>query len=402
MKNSFYGGRLKFRHLILTAFALISFTILFPTGSSFAQTYKLPASSDTIKISFTGDVMQHGGQIDAALRMGDGLGYVYDDAFKYMTSRFKKADLMVANMEMTVGTKPYSGYPNFSAPTEIAKAAKESGIGLFLMANNHIADKGEAGLKNTFAYYESIGEPTTGVYKSKQDEVEQDPIIFTIKGVKFAFVNFTYDTNGMPVPEPYYVNLLDSTEVKRIIARARDKQADVIIACPHWGEEYHLEPSAEQKQWTKMLFREGVTVIVGSHPHVPEEAYIYMESVPGPEERDSSSDAGNVKKLVFYSMGNYISNQSDPAYTQVGTFLQLFFVKNNFTGKISIAMPKWEYTWCFRKGEFLQDYTVVPIEEFMNSSDYQTGAITPNQKAAFSKMKRTYDFIKNKHLVRIE
>lgn len=345
--------------------------------------------------------MQHGGQIDAALAMGSGLDYIYDDAFKYMTSRFKEADLMVANMEMTVGTKPYSGYPNFSAPVEIAKAAKESGIGLFLMANNHIADKGSAGFKNTFAYYDSINVPAAGAYKSKEEEKELDPIMFNIKGVKFAFINFTYDTNGMPVPEPYYVNLLDSTEIKKIIARAKEKQADIIIACPHWGEEYHLEPSAEQKQWTKLLFREGVSVIVGSHPHVPEEGYIYMESAPGPEENTANQD-DRVKNIVFYSMGNYISNQSDPAYTQVGTLLKLFFVKDSLTGKISIVMPKWEYTWCFRKGEFLQDYTVVPIEAFMESDDFQNAAVSPKQKTAFSKMVRTYEFIKERHLVKIE
>lgn len=68
--------------------------------------------------------MQHGGQIEAALAMGDGLNYVYDNAFKYMTAKFKEADLMVANMEMTVGTKPYSGYPNFSAPVRNCESSK--------------------------------------------------------------------------------------------------------------------------------------------------------------------------------------------------------------------------------------------------------------------------------------
>jgi len=402
MKNFSNCVKIILHRQFFSTVILLAITSYSASATVSFQPYKLPASSDTIKISFTGDIMQHGGQIEAALAMGDGLNYVYDNAFKYMTAKFKEADLMVANMEMTVGTKPYSGYPNFSAPVEIAKAAKESGIGLFLMANNHIADKGEIGLKNTFAYYESIGEPTTGVYKSKKEEIEQDPVIFTIKGVKFAFVNFTYDTNGMPVPDPYYVNLMDSTEVKKIIARARDKNADIIIACPHWGEEYHLEPSAEQEQWAKMLFREGVRVIVGSHPHVPEEGYIYMEPDTGPEIAGNVSQSGSVNKMVFYSMGNYISNQSDPAYTQVGTLLQLTFIKDNFTGKISIAMPKWEYTWCFRSGEFLQDYTVVPIEDFINSEDYTNGAVTPKQKVAFSKMAHTYRFIKEKHLIKIE
>ena len=96
---------------------------------------------DTVTISFTGDVMQHGAQIDAALKKGGGKNYNYENAFKYVAPLFRQADYMVANMEFTVGTKPYTGYPCFSAPPEIASAAKNAGIDLFLMANNHICDK---------------------------------------------------------------------------------------------------------------------------------------------------------------------------------------------------------------------------------------------------------------------
>lgn len=390
---------------LLIFLAIIAFSVTTDFGYATAKTQKrlLPETvnskgtasvfaSDTIRISFIGDVMQHGSQIIAALKKGEGCFYDYENAFKYMESRFKKADLMVANMEMTVGTKPYSGYPNFSAPPEIAVMAKKSGIDLFLMANNHIADKGEEGLANTFANYESLGIKHTGVFKNADEKEKNDPLVLYIKGVKIAFINFTYDTNGMPVPEPYIIDLLDSADVIKNIAKAKQAGAELIIACPHWGTEYQLGPDEEQTRWAKMLFNNGVQIIIGSHPHVPEEGYIY--AAPAPE-----SD-GKIEKMVIYSMGNYISNQSDPAYTQVGTFLQLSIVKDPLTGKISVLMPQWEYTWCFRRGELSEDFTVVPIEEFMKSDVFNSKNISPNLHKSFKRMKKTFGFIKGKELIK--
>lgn len=355
--------------------------------------------SDTVTISFIGDVMQHGGQISAALAKGGGEFHDYDNAFRYMESRFKKADFMVANMEFTLGTKPYSGYPNFSAPPEIAYRAKEAGIDLFMLANNHIADKGAGGFRNTLECYGKTGIPTIGVYGSIEEEKMKDPLFVTLKGIRFAFFNFTYDTNGMPVTPPYHVNIQDSTYIREVIAKAKAGGADIIIALPHWGEEYHLNPSASQLAYADLMFREGVHAIIGSHPHVPQKGYIYIERDHGPESRTDKNP--EVKRLVLYSLGNYVSNQSDPAYTQTGTFVQLRFIRNRLTGKITMAMPEWEYTWCFRKGELESDYAVVPIEEFMKGAVYSGGGGNAARKAAFGKMRDTYGFIKNMRLIEI-
>ena len=44
-----------------------------------------------------------------------------------------------------------------------------------------------------------------------------------IKGIKVAFINFTYSTNGIPVPKPYHVGMLDSVHVKEVVSRARER-----------------------------------------------------------------------------------------------------------------------------------------------------------------------------------
>ena len=350
---------------------------------------------DTVTISFIGDVMQHGAQIASALEMGGGKKYDYRNAFKYLAPFFRQADYMVANMEFTVGTKPYTGYPCFSAPKEIAEAAKASGIDLFLMANNHICDKGATGFKNTIAAYSQLEMPTLGAYRNKRQADTSSVILVELKGMKFALFNYTYDTNGLPIPEPYYVNLQDSTEIKKHIRQAKDMGADIIIALPHWGIEYVLEPVAEQKQYAKMMFREGVNAIIGGHPHVPEEGYIYVNRQQGPVVRDS------VERILFYSMGNYISNMSRSGWTSTGMLITLSFTRDRTSGKVKMLMPKWMYAWCFRAGQFTKDYTVVPIEEFLNSEDFHRGGKTPAQQQAFKALEDFWPQIKKRDLIKI-
>lgn len=359
------------------------FILISPIGKCFAQQYiSMPLSTDvepalpvwpqelvklydTVSITFIGDVMQHGVQIKNALipdkDPSDGNSYDYSSAFKYLQQRFENSDITVANMEFTLGSIPYTGYPQFSAPAAIASQGKRSGIGLFLLANNHILDKGETGVEKTLDIYDTIGVAYTGVYRDSIAERKENPAIMECKGVKIAFINFTYGTNGFRTPEPYIVNRMDSIKVKETISRARERGAEIIIALPHWGDEYRLQPNREQRQWAKMLFDNGVQIIIGGHPHVPQTAEIYLTGSHHPRRY------GEVEKMVFYSLGNYISNQSNPEYTQVGILVTIKIIKNNLSGEVTLSEPKWEYLWCFRKGELEKHFTVVPIEEFIES-----------------------------------
>ena len=93
--------------------------------------------------------MQHGKQLNDALRPGaDPLlaqSYQYEYMFKYIEHKLQSSDLAVANMEFPLGTPPYTGYPVFSAPESVLHQAQKSGIDLFLLANNHLFDKGKKG-----------------------------------------------------------------------------------------------------------------------------------------------------------------------------------------------------------------------------------------------------------------
>lgn len=329
---------------------------------------------DTVRIVFIGDVMSHGPQTSAALRPGGNRAnpadYDYSSYFRHVQDRFDAADFVVANLEFPCGVKPYSGYPFFSAPQSLAYEAQRCGIDLFLAANNHICDQGRAGMDSTYAVYSRLGVPFTGLYRSAGEEFANNPMMADIRGLRVAFLNFTYGTNGLPVPPPYRVSLLDSAYVKEVVARARDRGADLIVALPHWGEEYHQFPGASQRRWAGLLLREGVDAIVGAHPHVVQP----VEFTP--------------PHVIAWSLGNYVSNQSD-VNTQIGLLLELTVVRDE-SGRAVIVEANPTYLWCSRRRMLEQNYTVIPIRDWLGRRD------TWLDKSDYDKMVREWEALRQK------
>ncbi|MBQ2553865.1 MAG: CapA family protein, partial [Prevotella sp.] len=183
-----------------------------------------------VTLLFAGDLMQHDGQIKAA-RMSDGT-YDYSDVFKRVTPEISEADIAIANFEVTLGGPPFKGYPQFCAPDEYLVAAKDAGFDVLLTANNHCVDTRERGLRRTIDQMDSLKIPHLGTYKNREERDKQYPFIIEHDGIRICLLNFTYGTNGIPVPAPFVVNLEDTTEIARDIAKAKSMKPDVIIAFP--------------------------------------------------------------------------------------------------------------------------------------------------------------------------
>lgn len=112
--------------------ALISLIFLLYSVTLFSQ--------ERITLLFVGDLMQHRAQIDAA-RTSDGK-YDYSPCFSLIKEEISRADIAIGNLEVTLGGKPYQGYPTFSAPDEYLQAIKDAGFDVLLTANNHCLDRG--------------------------------------------------------------------------------------------------------------------------------------------------------------------------------------------------------------------------------------------------------------------
>lgn len=300
---------------VLTAGAMSCDGTRLQQGMTAADSVGVDTVEYRLSMLFCGDLMQHEPQIRAA-HQSDG-SYDYAECFQYVKPEIERADVAVANFEVTLGGKPYKGYPQFSAPDEYLGAAVDAGFDVLLTANNHCLDSYQRGLERTIAMMDSLKVPHLGTYINKEERAKNYPFLLQKNGLRVVLLAFTYGTNGLKVKEPNIVNYMDTLEIAHDIAKAKTMNPDVIIALPHWGIEYQLLPSAEQKEIARWLLANGVDHVIGGHPHVPEPL----------ELRDGNH-------LVAYSMGNFISNQSKPN-TYGGYMVRMEFSKKGDTTKLA-------------------------------------------------------------------
>ncbi len=324
---------------------------------------------DTVSVVLMGDVMMHKEQIVNASRP-DG-SYDFSTYFEAVEGMIGEADLAVANMEFTLAGEPYSGYPCFSSPDGYEEYLAGCGVDIFLTANNHILDKGRAGIERTLGIYSKMEKEGrirhTGASLSASDDSLRFPLHTVVRGVRIAIVNFTYGTNATIGGDYPKVHRTDTAEIASAIAEARASGVDFIIAVPHWGVEYVLRHSASQGRLARWLAEKGCDAVVGAHPHVLQDTEVLTVS---------RSDGIGVKNVpVVYSMGNIVSNMS-AGNTQVGMFVTLRFATDRFGGKTMLE-PQLTLTWCSRPGRLHRSYATIPIKEYvgrrslwMNPSDY--------------------------------
>ena len=225
----------------------------------------------TFNLAVIGDVMCHNTQYIDAYDKNTGeydFSYVFDDISFYT----KTADITVGSLETTFAgeDRGYSNYPNFNSPDALAYSLKDIGVDVLSTAGNHALDMGFSGLSRTIDVLNDADISHLGTYKSQE---ERDKILIKyVKGIKIAFINYTYGVNGNTIPsdKSYCVNLIDKDLIKKDIDAAKQENADIIIACMHWGTEYKTYANSEQKDLADFLFQNGVDIILGNHPHVLE------------------------------------------------------------------------------------------------------------------------------------
>ena len=251
---------------------------------------------DSLSFIFIGDIMGHKPQINSAFDPKTST-YDYEDVFSKVSPIIQQADFAIANLELTLSGKPYTGYPKFSSPDALAVATKKSGIDVLLTANNHSVDKGKKGLLRTIKVLDSLGIQHTGTFKDSTDRAKNNLLILSKNNIKVGLLNYTYGTNGRSIPKPTMVNLLDTIVMVSDIEKSKEANLDKLIVMVHWGEEYESQPSQDQLEIARFLFKNGADIIVGAHPHVLQK----MAFTPITET--------NKERLIAYSLGNFVSDQ---------------------------------------------------------------------------------------------
>lgn len=258
-----------------------------------------PQEPETTELNLVmvGDVLLHTPLQDSGLQP-DG-SYNYDHFFAHTKDLIAGADLAIANQEIILGGRDLglSGYPSFNGAFEVGDALVKAGFDVVCHGTNHALDKGETGLLNCLNFWET-NYPDIAVLGIHDSQESQDSLYLYQQGeVTIAILNYTYGTNGISLPQPYEVDLLEEDRVIADLQEANQK-ADFVIVAPHWGTEYTHTPSAEQEYWTEVFLENGGDLVLGTHPHV-------IQPVEWVED-----DQGH-RMLVYYSLGNFINFTSD-------------------------------------------------------------------------------------------
>lgn len=304
-----------------------------------------PEAPKTVTLLFAGDVMAHERQIE---RHKFGSSYDFTIDYKYINDIISKADIALCNVEAPLkGKSPYTGSPRFNMPDSIADALSYAGFDVIANANNHTRDQMDNVIGRTAGVFNSKGLTVVGTATGKDGDTKYD--IFEKNGIKIGFVNFTNSLNrGIGKETNKYVNVLRRDwkydvgykMMKEQIDALRASGAEFIVVYMHWGNENQLKGNSTQKAMARKIADLGADLIVGSHPHVPQNVAEYKSKVTGKT------------VLIYYSLGNLVTNQTygfglGHGYSETG-LLALVKLKRGEDGKIAVDAAGYMTTYVHR------------------------------------------------------
>lgn len=340
-----------------------------------------------IHIKAAGDLNVTDSVVNAGVSVG---GFDFGTAFKDVAAILADADLTVLNFEGNIYGEPY-GTQNTSAPIELLKGLRNCGVDLIQMANSCAINNGLNGLTATLNAIRSVGLEPLGAYASEEEFRESKGYTITeVQGIKVAFVAFTKGLGGrgMPAGSENLVNLLytdyateydkvDEDRINTILKNVATEKPDITVAMVHWGSEYNEDISGSQKKIISLMQKQGVDIILGTHPHV-------LQSI----EFDKSKGT-----LVAYSLGDFFGDAERGA-TNYSIILDIEITKDANAGTTRVTDYSYTPIYTVKENESIgtDDRRVVRISK----------AIEANQENFLDKINDTCKAGMEKALTRID
>ena len=322
----------------------------------------------------TGDLLAHASVIRQARADSGGESYDFHRMVVGAAPVVAQADLAICHMETVYGAAggPFTGYPTFKTPPQIADAIRKLGYDSCSTASNHTLDAGTEGVTRTLGALDKAGVRHTGSARSARESAT--PAVMEAGGAKVAQLAYAYGTNGIPVPQgkPWIVNLIDADRIIKDARAARRAGADVVVVSTHWGTEWQQAPDKQQLSLAKKLTasrshgRRDIDLIIGTHAHVPQ-AY---EKVNG--------------TWVVYGMGDQVAGVMPDERGQMGSAARFTFTPPTAQGR----------PWQVAKAEFIphavdnDPISVVNLPRALEKSpgnSHYTHALSTIQEAVLSR-----------------
>ncbi len=309
-----------------------------------------------IIIGATGDIMCHIQQVEDADIAGGKEGYSFYHWFDYIKPALKYPDLMIANLEGPIAGQEaeYNGYPLFNFPDEIVPALIDAGIDVLTNANNHIMDKKISGIVRTIDVLDEAGIYHTGVWKSPEDR--NTPLVVDVNGIKVGIVACTYSLNGFarhiePEVLDYLVCFIDEAQVKTQIDLCKEHGAEVIVVCPHMGDEFAKDTRRGIRDSAESYIKMGADIVFAHHPHVVQ---------PVQRVEFELEDGTTASGIIFYSLGNFVSSMYSVS-KEAGVIAYVTIRRDNLTGEITITNAEYLPTWVLRYSGEGNGYHILPV-----------------------------------------
>lgn len=256
-------------------------------------------TSKETTIILTGDIMLGRSVMSVSLKKNDP---TYP--FRKVSEVLNKADVVFSNLENPIVENcptTDTGF-KFCALPVMVQGLTYAGIDIVNIANNHTGNYGVEGVEQTKKYLKEAGIGYVGAGSL---------IIKEVNGTKFGFLGFDYVDNR---PSEKDFQLVSDSK----------KKVDVLIVGVHWGVEYTVLPTQDQKQVAQNLVQAGADVISGHHPH-------WVQSI------DKTDDS-----LVYYSLGNFVFDQMWSEETKKGLSVKLIYSEGQIQEeKMPVYMKNW-------------------------------------------------------------
>lgn len=303
---------------------------------------KKEEEENTLRMVAVGDNLIH----EAIIQAGKDKDWDFNFLYENIQADIKDADLASVNQE-TPFVKNHddaAGYPDFATPTEVGDALADAGFDIVTQATEHAFDQDADGVARSVSFWQT-NYPEIALLGIHSQDGEKRYQVIEKKNFKVAVMNYSCllsENHTIEDENSYMVDTYSENTVKTDLKRAKE-EADVTIVYLHGGKSDSVDPDAKLEKRVEYLAEQGADIVICSHPHILK-GYQKIQRPDGKE------------MLVYYSLGNFVSNQSS-LENLLGGMAQFTLKRDAESGEISIA-----------------EYSMVPLVMHYNADYSEAGS----------------------------
>ncbi|MBR3002583.1 MAG: CapA family protein [Clostridia bacterium] len=263
--------------IIATIWALVLVNMYVVNIKKTDYTYTPVMENASYRATFVGDVML-GRSVQEV-----GKKYGYNSLFKNVSYLWQNSNTVMCNMESVIvdNVKDYTlidKTSNIHTNSSCVDSLKEAGFNLISLANNHITNYGEDGLKNTLNVLKQKGLEYIGAGENLEEASKYS--IKEVNGLKVATISISdkiYDDETAANEKGGALTTVYS-EYPLLINKAKT-EANIVIVYIHWGESYTHIVTSEQEELAKNLINSGADIVIGAHQHTLQSVEKYNNGI---------------------------------------------------------------------------------------------------------------------------